>query len=337
MRQYHSLVKQVLRSGIRKDDRTGTGTISCFGLQLQHKLSMGFPLLTSKSMHIKSIVGELLWMVSGSTSVKPLNDQGITIWDEWADSQGQLGPVYGLQWRKWESIQMALDDDLQRIYTLQDRGYNYTGEKIADESGPGLWIGRKRIDQLQQCIDLLNTDPDSRRMIVESWNVGDLDDMMLPPCVKMFQFNSRRLSDNDAYHRYVDVLSPEASKTCGRSLKEARERGLPTRYLDMHFYQRSADLGLGVPFNIAQGALLCHMVAAITNHLAGEITFSYGDVHIYNNHVKQLGEQIERGYRPLPSLILSTEGVNGIDDFRAEHISFLDYNPHPRIDMEVSV
>lgn len=264
VKQYLDLCQHVLKNGVEKDDRTGTGTISTFGYQMRFDLSKGFPLLTTKKLHLKSIIYELLWFLKGDTNVKYLQEHGVRIWNEWADENGELGPIYGYQWRSWTA---------------------------AD--------GRT-IDQITNVIDEIKRNPNSRRLIVNAWNVGDLDKMALPPCHAFFQF-------------YVS----EGKLSC-------------------QLYQRSADVFLGVPFNIASYALLTMMVAQVTDHQPGEFIHTFGDVHIYKNHLDQVKLQLTRKPRPLPKMHLNPN-VKSIFDFKYEDFVLEGYDPHPHIKGEVSV
>ncbi|MGQ9620036.1 MAG: thymidylate synthase [Bacteroidales bacterium] len=264
MKQYLNLLDHVLRNGKRKNDRTGTGTISVFGYQMRFDLNSGFPILTTKKLHFKSIVHELLWFISGDTNIKYLNDNGVNIWNEWADSNGNLGPVYGYQWRSWN-----------------------TGD------------GRK-IDQLLNVIENIRNNPDSRRHIVSAWNVGDLDKMALPPCHVLFQF-------------YV---------------AEGR--------LSCQLYQRSCDIFIGVPFNIASYSLLTMMVAQVTDLEPGEFVHTLGDAHIYLNHIEQVRLQLNRKPYPLPEMKIN-QSVKDIRDFRYEDFELVNYVAHPHIKGEISV
>ncbi|OQS12630.1 thymidylate synthase [Nocardia donostiensis] len=261
--QYENLLRQVLTSGTAKADRTGTGTRSVFGHQLRYDLSAGFPLITTKKVHLKSIVYELLWFLRGDSNVRWLQDNGVTIWDEWADADGELGPVYGVQWRSWPTPD-----------------------------------GR-HIDQIAQVLQTLRTDPDSRRMLVSAWNVGELDQMALAPCHALFQF-------------YV---------ADGR--------------LSCQLYQRSADLFLGVPFNIAGYALLTHMVAQQTGLVPGDFIWTGGDCHIYDNHLEQVTEQLTRAPYPFPQLRLHRAA--SLFDYRYEDVTVLGYEHHPAIKAPVAV
>lgn len=264
MVQYLNLLKLVLEQGRPRSDRTGTGTIAVFGVQTRYNLQDGFPLLTTKKVHFKSIVYELLWFIRGDTNVRWLQQHGVTIWDEWARADGSLGPIYGAQWRAW---------------------------KTAD--------GRA-IDQLKRVIDEIRTNPHSRRLIVSAWNVGELDDMALPPCHTMFQF-------------FVQ-----------------------DGHLSCQLYQRSGDLFLGVPFNIASYSLLTMMVAQVTGLKPGEFIHTFGDLHLYTNHLEQARLQLTREPRPLPTVILNPD-VRSIDQFKYEDVQLLNYNPHPPIKAPISV
>jgi thymidylate synthase len=264
MKQYLDLLDHVIKKGVEKSDRTGTGTISVFGYQMRFDLQEGFPLLTTKKLHLKSILHELLWFISGDTNIKYLRDNGVRIWNEWADSEGNLGPVYGYQWRSWPA---------------------------AD--------GR-RIDQLASVIESIKNSPDSRRHIVSAWNVGELDKMALPPCHILFQF-------------YV---------AGGR--------------LSCQLYQRSADIFLGVPFNIASYSLLTLMIANITGLEPGEFIHTLGDAHIYLNHIEQVKLQLTRKPYKLPGLLIKP-GIKDISDFRFEDFTLQDYVSHPHIKGEISV
>jgi thymidylate synthase len=264
VRQYLDLVQRILNDGVPKDDRTGTGTLSVFGHQMRFDLDAGFPLLTTKKIHTRSVVGELIWFLRGETNVKWLHEHGVTIWDEWADDDGDLGPIYGHQWRSWPTP------------------------------------GGSHIDQLGRVIDQIRRDPDSRRHVVSAWNVADLDRMALTPCHALFQF-------------YV-----------------AQGR------LSCQLYQRSADVFLGVPFNIASYALLTHMVAQVTGLEPGEFVHTLGDAHLYRNHLDQAREQLGREPRQLPRLWLDP-ACRDIDDFEIESVRIDGYDPHPAIKAPIAV
>jgi thymidylate synthase len=267
MQTYLDLLSNVLENGADKHDRTGTGTRSLFGAQLRFDLARGFPLVTTKRVHLKSIVHELLWFVAGETNVRPLQAQGVTIWDEWADEQGELGPIYGYQWRHWRTP--------------------------ADPE-------RESVDQLSRVVEQIRCDPDSRRLIVSAWNVAELEQMKLPPCHLLFQFNV----------------------TGGR--------------LGCMMTMRSCDLFLGLPFNIASYALLTLMIAQVTDLQPGELVVSLGDAHIYANHFEQVRTQLAREPRELPRMRLDPS-VKSIFDFRYEHFHLEGYDPHPRINAPIAV
>ncbi|MDX5475247.1 MAG: thymidylate synthase [Bacillaceae bacterium] len=264
MKQYLQLCEHILNNGTKKEDRTGTGTISTFGYQMRFNLQEGFPLVTTKKLHVKSIIHELLWFISGDTNVKYLQDNGVRIWNEWADENGDLGPVYGYQWRSWP-------------------------------------IGNgEHIDQLSNVIEQIKKSPDSRRLIVNAWNVAHVDSMALPPCHTMFQF-------------YV----AEGKLSC-------------------QLYQRSADVFLGVPFNIASYALLTMMIAQVCDLEPGEFIHTLGDAHIYTNHLEQVQTQLTRDPKPLPKMLINKE-IKSIYDFKYEDFTLVDYEAHPHIKGVVSV
>ena len=267
MRQYHDLLRLVLEEGQPRDDRTGTGTLSIFGAQTRFDLrpsGPGFPLLTTKKLHIKSIIYELLWFLRGDTNIKYLNEHGVTIWDEWADEKGNLGRVYGAQWRDW-------------------RG------------GNGV-----RVDQIDNLITQIKKNPNSRRLIVSAWNPAEIEQMALPPCHVLFQF-------------YVN-----------------------NGELSCQLYQRSCDLFLGVPFNIASYALLTMMVSQVVDLTPGDFVHTFGDLHLYNNHLEQAREQLTRECRPLPRMKINP-AVKNIHDFKFEDFELVDYNPHPSIKAPIAV
>lgn len=279
MKQYHDLVELVLTQGDKKEDRTGTGTLSIFGHQSRYNLQKEFPLLTTKKVHFKSIVYELLWLLSGDTNVQYLNQHSITIWDEWANESGDLGPVYGKQWRHWE-ISKRL---------IFDTGSDFDGEYEVET-----------FDQIRNVINQIKNNPNDRGIIVNAWNVADLDQMALRPCHTMFQF-------------YVN-----------------------NGKLSCQLYQRSGDVFLGVPFNIASYALLTHMIAQVTNLKVGEFIHTIGDAHIYLNHIDQCKELLSRDIKLGPRIELNKE-IGDIDAFKYEDIKLINYNPHPAIKANVAV
>ncbi len=264
MKQYHDLMQHILEKGVKKEDRTGTGTISVFGYQMRFDLSEGFPLVTTKKLHTKSIIHELLWFLSGDTNIKYLQDNGVKIWDDWADADGNLGPVYGHQWRSWPTA---------------DGG---------------------TIDQIAQLIHMIKTNPDSRRLMVSAWNVADVNKMALPPCHSLFQF-------------YV----ADGKLSC-------------------QLYQRSADVFLGVPFNIASYALLTMMVAQVCDLKLGDFVHTFGDTHLYSNHIEQANLQLSRELRSLPTMKINPN-VKDIFAFKFEDFTLEGYDPHPHIKADVAV
>ncbi|MGH1412804.1 MAG: thymidylate synthase [Pelagimonas sp.] len=277
MQQYHDALKTILDMGEESSDRTGTGTRSYFGLQSRYRLADGFPLVTTKKLHLKSIIHELLWFLSGDTNVRYLQENGVSIWDEWADEQGDLGPVYGYQWRSFPA--------LEPTDQTQDGSPLYT---------------RKSIDQISQLVDMIKNSPDSRRLIVSAWNPADVPRMALPPCHTMWQ---------------VRVLNGK---------------------LHLQLYQRSADMFLGVPFNIASYALLQVMLAHVTGYEPGDFIHTLGDAHIYSNHMEQVELQLSRTPKPLPSLRIKRE-VTSIFDFKYDDFEINGYDPDPLIRAPVAV
>ena len=269
MRQYHDLLQRVLTEGIRKDDRTGTGTLAVFGHQMRFDLAEGFPLVTTKKLHLRSIIHELIWFLRGDTNVRYLQDNGVTIWDEWADANGDLGPVYGSQWRSWPT------PDGQTI------------------------------DQIAWLVDEIRRNPDSRRLVVTAWNPADIPKMALAPCHCLFQF-------------FVQPSQEGPAK------------------LSCQLYQRSADVFLGVPFNIASYALLTHMVAQVTGLQVGDFVHCFGDTHLYVNHLEQARLQLTRDPRPLPRLKLNP-AVTRLEDFSFEDVVIEGYEPHPAIKAPIAV
>ncbi|MFW5886486.1 MAG: thymidylate synthase [Bacteroidota bacterium] len=264
MKQYLELLDHVLKNGQKKEDRTGTGTLSVFGYQMRFDLSQGFPLLTTKKLHLRSIIHELLWFLKGQTNVKYLHENNVSIWDEWADENGELGRIYGYQWRSWTSRE------------------------------------GKQVDQIAAVVESIKHNPDSRRHIVSAWNVGEIDEMALPPCHVLFQF-------------YV-----------------------VNNKLSCQLYQRSADIFLGVPFNIASYALLTHMMAQVTGLQVGDFVHTFGDAHIYSNHLEQVNLQLTREPRPLPKLKINPN-VKDIFKFKFDDFEIVDYHPYPHIKGDVAI
>lgn len=264
MREYHDLMRHILDTGFKKEDRTGTGTLSVFGYQMRYDLNKGFPLVTTKKVHLRSIIHELLWFLKGDSNIKYLKDNGVSIWDDWADEDGNLGPVYGVQWRSWPKA---------------DGGH---------------------VDQISQLIHDIKNNPDSRRLMVSAWNVAEVKDMALPPCHALFQF-------------YV----ADGKLSC-------------------QLYQRSADVFLGVPFNIASYALLTMMIAQVCDLELGDFVHTLGDAHLYSNHLEQAELQLSRALRPLPEMKMNPE-VKDLFDFKFEDFSLENYDPHPHIKAAIAV
>ena len=301
MIQYLDLLRLVLERGKFKADRTGTGTFSVFGAQARFPLQKNFPALTTKKLHLRSIIFELLWFLRGETNVRYLQENQVTIWDEWADEHGNLGPVYGKQWRHWvkTSRRGRSPKTAAGQPTLFDLGESGNGSGVTP-LGPRLRKTRWGIDQIAKVIQEIKTNPDSRRLIVSAWNVADIDSMALPPCHTMFQF-------------YVS----EGELSC-------------------QLYQRSADVFLGVPFNIASYALLTLMVAQVCGLKPGEFIHTFGDLHLYSNHVEQAKLQLTREPRPLPVMKLNPK-VKNIDRFKFEDFELAGYDPHPGIKAPIAV
>lgn len=264
MKQYHDLLRHVMETGTVKSDRTGTGTKSVFGYQMRFDLSQGFPVVTTKKLHLRSIIHELLWFLKGDSNIKYLKDNGVSIWDEWADENGELGPVYGVQWRSWPTA------------------------------------NGKHIDQIEKLVNSIKNNPDSRRHIVNAWNVAEVENMALPPCHTMFQF-------------YV----ADGKLSC-------------------QLYQRSADIFLGVPFNIASYALLTLMLAQVCDLEPGDFVHTFGDAHIYSNHFEQVEKQLSRDFRPLPTMKVNPE-IKDLFEFKYEDFELLNYDPHPVIKAPIAV
>lgn len=308
--EYLNLVRRILEDGFQKGDRTGTGTISRFAEQMRFDLSgNSIPLLTTKKMFTRGVIHEILWYLQGNTNIQYLLDNNVHIWDEWADENGDLGPVYGAQWRKWK---------------------RYTGTTLDySQDPPSCEADVTEIDQIAQVIDQLRNNPNDRRIIVSAWNVGEIEDMNLPPCHAFFQFWSRELSRTER-------MIIEGSGHFDITHEILDMRGVPKRALRCHLYQRSCDVGLGVPFNIVQYSILTHMIAQVTGHVAEEFVWTGGDTHIYNNHIEQLQGQLEREPYASPTLKLNPE-IAEIDDFTVDDFEIVGYNSHPTIKMDVSV
>ncbi|ANZ50677.1 putative thymidylate synthase [Erwinia phage vB_EamM_Stratton] len=305
MKQYLDLLRDVRDNGHEKADRTGTGTLSLFGAQMRFDLQKGFPLVTTKKVHLRSIIHELLWFLMGDTNIQYLKDNNVSIWDEWADEDGNLGPVYGMQWRAW--------------------------------MGPGY----ETIDQISKVMDQLKNDPDNRRIIVSAWNVAELDKMALAPCHAFFQFYTRELSLAERMHavrNHPDFGKQWLEADLRFSENEAwlDKHNFPTRVLSCQLYQRSADMFLGVPFNIASYALLMHMFAQQANMLVGDFVWTGGDVHLYSNHLEQADLQLTREPHPLPQLRIKRR-PDSIFDYKFEDFEVVGYESHDAIKAPVAI
>lgn len=344
MKQYLALMQDILDNGVVKKDRTGVGTLSVFGRQLRFDLKEGFPLVTTKKVHLKSIIHELLWFLNGDTNVKYLQENGVRIWNEWSDEEGNLGPVYGKQWREWRDCKVVECHDVGRTQQLMQRGYKYIGN--IKEDGTTYLVYEKPHDQISKVIQQLREDPDSRRIIVSAWNVADLDDMALNPCHNYFQFYTTEMTLLERLDWY-EVNEPEKFANAPlinhedidseERLHETLDReGIPRRKLSCFYMMRSNDVALGKPFNIASYALLTHMVAQQVNMVPDELVYSGVDVHLYLNHLEQIKLQLTREPYPLPKLVIKRK-PDSIFDYKYEDFEVVGYQSHPHIAMPVAV
>lgn len=339
MKQYLALMQDILDNGVVKKDRTGVGTLSVFGRQLRFDLKEGFPLVTTKKVHLKSIIHELLWFLNGDTNVKYLQENGVRIWNEWSDEEGNLGPVYGKQWREWRDCKVVECHDVGRTQQLMQRGYKYIGNM--KEDGTTYLVYEKPHDQISKVIQQLREDPDSRRIIVSAWNVADLDDMALNPCHNYFQFYTTEMTVLERLN-WFEENEPEKFANTPLSndekvLHETLDReGVPRRKLSCFYMMRSNDVALGKPFNIASYALLTHMVAQQVNMVPDELVYSGVDVHLYLNHLEQIKLQLTREPYPLPKLVIKRK-PESIFDYKCEDFEVVGYQSHPHIAMPVAV
>ncbi|HGB2018955.1 TPA: thymidylate synthase [Salmonella enterica subsp. enterica serovar Wangata] len=339
MKQYLALMQDILDNGVVKKDRTGVGTLSVFGRQLRFDLKEGFPLVTTKKVHLKSIIHELLWFLNGDTNVKYLQENGVRIWNEWANEEGNLGPVYGKQWREWRDCKVVECHDVGRTQQLIQRGYKYIGN--IKEDGTTYLVYEKPHDQISKVIQQLREDPDSRRIIVSAWNVADLDDMALNPCHNYFQFYTTEMTVLERLN-WFEENEPEKFASIPLSndekvLHETLDReGVPRRKLSCFYMMRSNDVALGKPFNIASYALLTHMVAQQVNMVPDELVYSGVDVHLYLNHLEQIKLQLTREPYPLPKLVIKRK-PDSIFDYKYEDFEVVGYQSHPHIAMPVAV
>lgn len=344
MKQYQDLMTEVFAKGTPKKDRTGTGTLSIFGHQMRFNLQEGFPLVTTKRCHLRSIIHELLWFLKGDTNIQYLKDNGVTIWDEWADKNGDLGPVYGKQWRAWREHTDMPVFNRKACEELEADGWEERGTCGSDI----LYV--RDIDQIAKVMDQLKNDPDNRRIIVSAWNVADLDDMALAPCHAFFQFYTREMDfeereswffDNHDQTKFNYFISELNSRNLDREAYEGERyqyivENSPERVLSCQLYQRSADVFLGVPFNIASYALLIHMFAQQVNMAVGDFVWTGGDVHLYSNHLEQARTQLGRTPRELPKLIIKRK-PDSIFDYKFEDFEIEGYDPHPAIKAPVAI
>lgn len=314
--QYLDLIKTVLNRGFEKTDRTGTGTLSTFAQQMRFDLRDGtIPLLTTKKMFTRGVIHEILWYLQGDGNINYLKENNVTIWDEWADADGNLGPVYGVQWRNCPTYQL---------------------DTVASEAfGHDVWsVGY--IDQISELINKLKTNPDDRRLLVSAWNVGQLSEMALPPCHYAFQCYTRKLTPFERAHLFGRIVNQAIMSVTPELVEQMDAANVPTHELSMMLNQRSCDVGLGVPFNIVQYSIILRMIAEVTNMVAGDFIWSGGDVHIYKNHVDQLTEQQTREPYPSPTLSFARK-VESIDDFKYDDFIISGYQSHSRIIMDVAV
>lgn len=344
MKQYLALMQDILDNGVVKKDRTGVGTLSVFGRQLRFDLKEGFPLVTTKKVHLKSIIHELLWFLNGDTNVKYLQENGVKIWNEWADEEGDLGPVYGKQWREWRDCKVVECHDVGRTQQLMQRGYKYIGNM--KEDGTTYLVYEKAHDQISKVIQQLREDPDSRRIIVSAWNVSDLDDMALNPCHNYFQFYTTEMSLLERLDWY-EVNEPEKFANAPlinhediddeERLHEILDReGIPRRKLSCFYMMRSNDYLLGAPFNVASYALLTHMIAQQLNMVPDELVYSGVDVHLYSNHLEQAKLQLTREPYPLPKLVIKRK-PGSIFDYKYEDFELVGYQSHDTIKAPIAV
>lgn len=344
MKQYLALMQDILDNGVVKKDRTGVGTLSVFGRQLRFDLKEGFPLVTTKKVHLKSIIHELLWFLNGDTNVKYLQENGVKIWNEWSDEEGNLGPVYGKQWREWRDCKVVECHDVGRTQQLMQRGYKYIGNM--KEDGTTYLVYEKAHDQISKVIQQLREDPDSRRIIVSAWNVSDLDDMALNPCHNYFQFYTTEMSLLERLE-WCEVNEPEKFTSAPlikhediddeERLHETLDReGIPRRKLSCFYMMRSNDYLLGAPFNIASYALLTYMVAQQLNMVPDELVYSGVDVHLYSNHLEQAKLQLTREPYTLPKLVIKRK-PDSIFDYKYEDFELVGYQAHPHIAAPVAV
>lgn len=351
MKQYLDLMKDVLENGREKADRTGTGTLSVFGRQMRFDLTKGFPLVTTKKCHLRSIIHELLWFLKGDTNVKTLQDNGVSIWNEWMLPDGTIGRGYGKQWRDWKSV-VRVADNPKLMAALKAKGYREVGDVTDGHVKRGAFL-EYSYDQIQTVIDQLRNDPDNRRIIVSAWNVAELDQMALAPCHAFFQFYTHVMTYSERLQWVKDNAweSYDAFQEAARealSMQDATHEEIdddlvslvdaiaPKRALSCQLYQRSADIFLGVPFNIASYAMLIHMVALQVDMAVGEFVWTGGDTHLYSNHLEQAKLQLTRDPMPLPKLIIKQKAAT-IFDYKFEDFEVEGYESHAPIKAPVAI
>lgn len=324
--RYLDHLRELLTNGEEKGDRTGTGTRSIFGHQMRVDMREGFPLLTTKKLHLKSIIHELLWFLNGDTNIKYLNDNGVRIWDEWANNEGELGPIYGHQWRRWPSFDIFED-------------YHYGSEEpVKCQATENHWAAD--IDQISKVIEILKSNPDCRRMIVSAWNVGQIEDMALAPCHTMFQFYTNKMTKAQRHswlHKTgkFDSIKSESGAEMNYNHDYMDNVGVPSRYIDVQLYQRSADWFLGVPFNVASYSLLLMMAAQQVNMVPRYFIHSFGDTHLYSNHLEQAKEQLGRSGFELPTMLINK--ADDIFSYQYEDFALEGYESQPAIKAPVAV
>jgi thymidylate synthase len=343
MKQYSDLLDRILTEGRPRKDRTGTGTIGVFGHEMKFDMRKGFPLLTTKKVYLRAIIHEMLWFLKGSTNIKYLTDNNVTIWDEWADADGELGPIYGYQWRNW-----------RQYVPMDNNGNPVDRDKQPMIDGVGHY-GIKYIDQIANIVKKLHNNPDDRRMMVSAWNVGEIDEMNLPPCHYMFHVSTFEMTyeerlqqanyDKEKFNpffsgfEYWEKRRADDNTHTGINWNKdvlLDQIGVPRRWISLRWEQRSVDTFLGLPFNIASYAILLLMLAQIANMVPLELSCSLGDTHLYVNHIDQAKLQLSREPRELPIMKLN-QAIKNIDDFKFEDFELLNYDPHPAIKGDISI
>lgn len=350
MKTYLDLMRYVRDNGTLKTDRTGTGTLSVFGYQMRFDLQAGFPLVTTKKIHLKSVIHELLWFLAGDTNIRYLQKNGVKIWDDWADVNGDLGPIYGGQWRTWQDTKLVSKFfEKANLDTLIAAGYKQRATFMEEISRCGttcldeMVVMEKRIDQIADALALIKHNPDSRRIMVSAWNVADIPKMRLPPCHALFQFYVSDMTENERVNYMLSnkELTKKSDMALGKNMTrdgmiaQLDAIGVPRKKLSCQLYQRSADIFLGIPFNIASYALLTHMLAQQADMAVGDFIWTGGDCHLYTNHIEQVDLQLLREPHPLPKLQLNKAA--SIFDYKFEDFEIVGYDHHPSIKALVAV